>query len=90
MFGAGKCLGLGGCCLKLVLSYKGSAVLRCVQTFSSGIEVITKMLTRKKVQSSVFPFRKSYQTNSCLFKVVSSFFLNTGLVNMILEEIPEP
>lgn len=78
MFGAGKCLGLGGCCLKLVLNYKGSAVnsavLRCAQTFSSGVVVITKMLARKKVRSSLFPFRKSCQTNSCLFKLVSSFF----------------
>lgn len=92
----GKCLSVGECCLKLMLNCKGSAVdsivSRCVQTFSSGIVVNTKMFTEKRYKSSnLFFLSESYQSNSCLFKLGSSFFfLNTGLVNMILEEIPEP
>lgn len=75
---AGKCLSLGGCCLNLVLNCKGSAVdsivSRCVQIFSSGIVVNTKMFTEKKCKSSNLSFQKVTSQNSCLFKLVSSFF----------------
>lgn len=75
----GKCLSVGECCLKLMLTCKGSAVdsivSRCVQTFSSGIVVNTKMFTEKRCKSSnQFFLSESYQSNSCLFKLGSSFF----------------
>lgn len=91
----GKCLGLGGCCLKRILNYKGSAmnsaVLRCVQNFSSGIVVNTKMFTKKSSRAlTCFCFQKELSVKFLPLQTGIIFFFNTGLVNMILEEIPEP
>lgn len=68
-----------------------SAVLRCVQTFSSGTVVNTKMFTKKSSRAlTCFCFQKELPVKFLPLQTGIIFFFNTGLVNMILEEIPEP